>query len=107
MELFWGPEVAGLGKSKPKLLESLFPSFARCTPGHQNLAVLEFPKDFYCPSHCLPRPPDTAGLPSRFNWEDSRVGGSLGGLRQPGVNFTGRRQAQGLTLNEWGFARNE
>eukprot|EP00983_Pelagomonas_calceolata_P011450 368947-Pelagomonas_calceolata.AAC.1 len=32
-------EVAGLGRSKPQLLEPLLPNFACSTPGHQNLTA--------------------------------------------------------------------
>eukprot|EP00983_Pelagomonas_calceolata_P084455 1156363-Pelagomonas_calceolata.AAC.6 len=37
MELFWGPEMAGLEKSKSRLLGPPLPNFARCNPGQQHL----------------------------------------------------------------------
>eukprot|EP00983_Pelagomonas_calceolata_P052251 1142766-Pelagomonas_calceolata.AAC.8 len=55
-----------------KCVESLQNRIARRVVGWLTQAkncLQKSPKDCYSSSHCLPRPPDTAGLPSSFEFE--------------------------------------
>eukprot|EP00983_Pelagomonas_calceolata_P082415 1155918-Pelagomonas_calceolata.AAC.3 len=118
--------MAGLGKSKPILLESLLLNIFGCTPGHQNLAapVTSTPnsclwprtacktrcKLFYSTSHCLPHPPGTAELPRLFVWEARqgfRAGGCAKQARAARCELYRKLATLGLTPHEWGFAKNE
>eukprot|EP00983_Pelagomonas_calceolata_P007600 246879-Pelagomonas_calceolata.AAC.3 len=54
----------------------------------------QFSKIVYSTRHCLPRPPDTAGLPSSLVWEASqsfRAGGVLGGPGRQVSTLPGNR----------------
>eukprot|EP00983_Pelagomonas_calceolata_P027302 857750-Pelagomonas_calceolata.AAC.6 len=118
------------GKVKPKtwwnLCSHTLPTAH--TPGQQNLAALGGGqagwlrprtacktrcKRLYSTSHCLPRPPDTAGLPRTVVWEAGQIlaniefqgQGCAGWACGAGANSTGK--LADLKPHEWGFALNK